>query len=342
MTRGCYYSAHFQAFIILKEVKRSHIHLLGEIVKLKWSKDIKVQEYVKRVSFDVNLSKEAKKNRKAGFIHPFRLDGLSGVDPLESLAGARPLDDVCVMLLQPRVETNAMGETQLIIDCEPIQITGRFVGLVKIEARLESVGDLFRVSHYNQATRNFTEGIEEVICIPQVPKIPKEEGIARSTNKDIEKSPLNSQGWYIYGASDAKGTFVVQAIEPRALTKVEPQKVIVKSTEALEYLNREMWAKTKLQKGNCRMLFFTGKFRKKKSQFFLLKFFPRFFFVVALKFFDRSLGLKVRELRGWGGGGVFQLEKSQNCSHFTFSQRSESHHRSRFHFAAPMIVLYRK
>ncbi|MEO1374671.1 MAG: abortive infection protein [Cyanobacteria bacterium J06635_10] len=229
----------------------SHTHLLGEIVKLKWSKDIKVQEYVKRVSFDVNLSKEAKKNRKAGFIHPFRLDGLSGVDPLESLAGARPMDDVCVMLLQPRVETNATGETQLIIDCEPIQITGRFFGLVKIEARLESVGDLFRVTHYNQATRNFDKGIEEVICIPQVPKIPKEDGIARSTNKDIEKSPLNSQGWYIYGASDAKGTFVVKAIEPRALTKVKPQKVIVESTEALEYLNREMWAKTKLQKGSC-------------------------------------------------------------------------------------------
>ena len=32
----------------------------------------------------------------------------------------------------------------------------------------------------------------------------------------------------------------------------------------------------------------------------------------------------------------------RNGSHFTFSQKSESHHRSRSHFATPMMVLYRK
>ena len=159
------------------------------------------------------------------------------------------MDDVCVMLLQPEVETNVAGETQLIIKQEPIQIIGRFVGLVKILARIESYSDLFRVCHYNKATKNFYKGIEETICIPQVPKDIK--GISRSSNKDIEKSALNFQGWYIYGAPSREGTFIVQAIEPRALVKVEPQKVITKSSEVFKYIKRGIWAKIKLQKGKC-------------------------------------------------------------------------------------------
>ena len=57
----------------------SYMHLLGKVVKLKWSNDIKVQEYVKRVSFDVNFTKQAKKSHQKGFVHPVRLDGHSQV-----------------------------------------------------------------------------------------------------------------------------------------------------------------------------------------------------------------------------------------------------------------------
>ena len=241
----------------------SYIHLLGKVVKLKWSNDSKVQEYVKRVSFDVNFIKQAKKSHKKGMVHPVRLDGQSRVDPLESLAGARPMDDVCVMLSKPEVETNAQGETQLIIDCEPTQIVGRFVGLVKILSRVDSQSDLFRVRHHNKATTNFFKGIEEIICIPQVPEDIK--GIARSSNKDIEKSQLNLQGWYIYGAYNARGTFVVQAIEPRALVRLEPQKVITKSSEIFKYINRGMWAKTKLQKGKCQTVLLATNEKNKET-----------------------------------------------------------------------------
>ncbi|MEM6755250.1 MAG: abortive infection protein, partial [Cyanobacteria bacterium P01_C01_bin.38] len=239
---------HFVEFEV-QNAPDSYMHLLGKVVKLKWSNDTKVQEYVKRVSFDVNLTKRAKKSHQGGFVHPVRLDGRSQVDPLESLAGARTMDDVCVMLLQPEVETNSAGETQLIIQEEPIQIIGRFVGLVKILARIESYNDLFKVCHYNKATKNFYKGVEETICIPQVPK--DRRGISHSSNKNIEKSPLNFQGWYIYGARSREGTFIVQAIEPRALVKVEPQKVIAKSEQIFKYIKRGMWAKIKLQKGKC-------------------------------------------------------------------------------------------
>ncbi len=240
-----------------------YMHLLGKVVKLKWSNDTKLQEYVKRVSFDVSFTKQAKKSHQAGMVHPVRLDGRSQVDPLESLAGARPMDDVCVMLLQPQVETNVAGEVELIIDREPIQITGRFVGLVKILSRIESYSDLFRVCHYNKATKNFYKGIEETICIPQVPSDIR--GISRSSNKDIEKSPLNFQGWYIYGAPDAQGTFVVQAIEPRALVKLEPQKVITKSEEVFRYVKRGIWAKIKLQKGKCQTVLLAPNRKNLKS-----------------------------------------------------------------------------
>ena len=37
---------------------------------------------------------------------------------------------------------------------------------------------------------------------------------------------------------------------------------------------------------------------------------------------------------------VFQLENGQIRSHYTLSQKSESHQRSRSHLAAPMMVLY--
>ena len=196
-------------------------------------------------------------------IHPVRLDGLSQVDPLESLAGARPMDDVCVMLSNPQVEINAEGETELIIDCEPTQIVGRFVGLVRILSRVDSQSNLFRVRHHNTATTNFYKGTEEIICIPQVPQDRK--GITRSTNKNIEKSQLNLKGWYIYGAPNAEGTFVVQAIEPRALVQLEPQKVITKSSAIFKYINRGMWAKTKLLKGKCQTVLLANNQKNKET-----------------------------------------------------------------------------
>ncbi|MEL6461315.1 MAG: abortive infection protein [Cyanobacteria bacterium J06621_15] len=241
----------------------SYMHLLGKVIKLKWSKDIMVQEYIKRVSFDVKFIKQTKKSQKKGMVHPVRLDGLSQVDPLESLAGARAMDDVCVMLSNPRVEKTAEGETELVIDCEPTQVVGRFVGLVKILSRVDSNSDLFRVRHYNKATTKFYKGTEEIICIPQVPEDIR--GVARSSNKGIEKSQLNSKGWYIYGAYNTEGTFVVQAIEPRALVQLEPQKVITKSSEIFNYINRGIWKNTKLLKGKCQTVLLADNQKNKET-----------------------------------------------------------------------------
>lgn len=222
-----------------------HQQLIGKIVTLKWSHERKVQEYVHQVTVDVNFTEESK-TKPGIFVYPLRLDKRYQVDPLESLAGARPIDDVCVKLSKPVVTTNE-NETELIIDSEPIQVTGRFVGLVRIEARKEATGDNFVVHHYNHTTKSFNGGVEEVIRIPQV--LEDQRGIPRSTHTKIEQSPLNKQGWYIYGAPDATGTFVVQAIEPRALFRLQPQEVISHPDAVYEYIKNKMWADTANQKG---------------------------------------------------------------------------------------------
>ena len=227
-------------------------HLVGQVVNLRWSDDPKVQAYVRTVTKDLHFSEEAKYSLRQGIIHPNRLDRWQQVDPLESLAGARPNDDVIVMLRDPvAVENRNTGEDRptLIISHEPVQITGRFYGLVRILPALEKGSDRFRVVHFNRTSRSF-DGVEEIVRIPQV--MANQEGIFPSTSQDIEKSPLNSTGWYIYGAKDSTGTFVVQALAPRALLRLQPDRVIFGKNAALNYLKKECWQNAAAQKGQTK------------------------------------------------------------------------------------------
>ncbi|HEY9872998.1 MAG TPA: hypothetical protein V6D12_06165 [Candidatus Obscuribacterales bacterium] len=225
-------------------------HLVGKIVNLRWSDEPRVQAYLRKVTKNLHFSTEAKYSKSQGCIHPDRLNTWQLVDPLESLAGARPNDDVIVKLRDPIEVQESEGNERpnLIISREPIQITGRFYGLVKIlqpvntdEAQL----DRFRVVHFNRASRQF-DGVEEIVCIPQV--IADTNGIFSSTNRDIEKSLVNENGWYIYGAPDKLGVFVVQAIAPRALLRLQPDEVIFGKKPAINYLKNQAW-EVKGQKG---------------------------------------------------------------------------------------------
>ncbi|PSB66551.1 CAAX protease [Chroococcidiopsis cubana CCALA 043] len=224
----------------------AHQHLVGQIVNLRWSDDPKVQAYVRTVTKDLHFSDEARYSLRQGIIHPNRLDRWQQVDPLESLAGARPHDDVIVML-RDRVEvrTNAGDDRPtIIIWREPVQITGRFYGLVKFLSPLEN-SDRFRVVHFNRTSGCF-DGVEEIVCLPQV--MADREGIFPSTSRDIEKSPLNSSGWYIYGAKDSAGMFVVQSLAPRALLRLQPDRVVFGKNAALNYIQKETWRNAVAQK----------------------------------------------------------------------------------------------
>ncbi|NEP23404.1 hypothetical protein [Moorena sp. SIO3I6] len=121
-------------------------HLVGQIVTLGWSKDAPgIQDYVKRVTTDINFNQATIDSITGGTIHPVRLNNLNQVGPLESLAAARPDDNVIVMVNNP-VVTESETRTSLTIAEDPVQITGRFYGLVTIIKRETLQSDRFEVS----------------------------------------------------------------------------------------------------------------------------------------------------------------------------------------------------
>ncbi|MFB2935737.1 CAAX protease [Aerosakkonemataceae cyanobacterium BLCC-F154] len=256
-------------------------HLIGQVINLRWSDRPFVQKMVKAVTKDVHFSVDAEYTSKyGGLIHPDRLNHWKQVDPLESLAGAHPKDDVIVMLNEPitveeqgsreageqenfktqnfvgagfvvnssAVSTNLSAKpapTSLYISTTPVQITGRYYALVKF---IKPIGatDKFLVWHFNKATRKF-DGVAEVVRMPEVKA--DVNGCFPSTSRRIEQVSLNEQGWYIYGAKDRSGTFVVQSIAPRALWQLQPQEVIFGRKRGEKYIRQGAWADAAAKKG---------------------------------------------------------------------------------------------
>ncbi|MBM0740333.1 CAAX protease [Phormidium sp. CLA17] len=263
-------------------------HLIGKVVPLCWSTDSTTQRFVKTVTKAVHFSQEAEDSQRQGVIHPDRLNHWQQVDPLESLAGARPNDDVIVALTDlvevQEIEAHSQDQTPYVlrINREPLQITGRYYALVKIlqvaeiqaQAATETLtatespsaptlaapltlhtSRLFRVAHYDRLTGQF-DGGEEIIAFPQV-ALAKAYGSYPSTTHDIEKTLLNETGWYVYGAKDANGVFVVQAIAPRALFRLCPDQVIVGKQDSWHYLKKQAW-QVKGEKGQIRSVMLIG------------------------------------------------------------------------------------
>lgn len=238
-------------------------HLVGKIVNLRWSNESTVQAYVRRVTKSVHFSEETEYSISQGYIHPERLNHWQQVDPLESIAGARPNDDVIVKLPEvvAIVESKDSDRSSLIISKEPVQITGRYYALVKIVHPIADGSDYFRVVHFNCQTREF-DGVEDRVRIPQA--IADINGVFPSSNRDIEKSPLNETGWYIYGAKDRNGVFVVQAIAPRRLLRLQPDEIIFGKKAALNYLKKSSW-QVEGQKGKVSSVLLTSKHQENQG-----------------------------------------------------------------------------
>ncbi|HEY9846786.1 MAG TPA: hypothetical protein V6D03_11390, partial [Candidatus Caenarcaniphilales bacterium] len=75
----------------------------------------------------------------------------------------------------------------------------------------------------------------------------------------LEKSPFNETGWYIYGAQDAQGTFVVQSLGPRALFRLQPDEVVFGKKAAFNYIRKRAWAEIATQKGRISSVLCLGK-----------------------------------------------------------------------------------
>ncbi len=236
--------------------------LVGQRVRLQWQDTPDSREFLTLVTRGIEFDAATKASLQKGIIHPTRLNGWARVGPLQSLAGTRPQDDMVVALpsvarQQPSQET--VLETVLEIDVSPIQIPERFYTLVKVlgaeanqpapancPGRRVCPSDYQRVQHYNPTTQTF-DGPIETVRIPQV--APAKSGVFQSTPQELANSPAGEAGWYLYGARNTEGTFVVRAIAPRQLFQLQPEKTILGTRNGLNYINFDNWRHTPDRKG---------------------------------------------------------------------------------------------
>jgi predicted Abi (CAAX) family protease len=217
-----------------------HSSLVGQTVWLAWQDRPHVRDYVQMVTRDLHFSADADYSLRLGKVVPERLNGWRRIGPLESLAGARPTDNIVVMLNGSVQVEPGTGGTRLLIDQDPAQISGRFYGIGQFLAPLRTTdaGIVYRIRHFNQSTRQF-DGPEDEVLLPQVE--PNINDLRPSSNRNLEQSPCNRDGWVLYGAKDQTGQFVVQALGPYALVRLKPDREIVGRIATRRHLRRQSW-----------------------------------------------------------------------------------------------------
>ncbi|MEO1001742.1 MAG: CPBP family glutamic-type intramembrane protease [Cyanobacteria bacterium J06638_7] len=225
-------------------------NLIGERLVLRWAGQPRLQRLVRIVSTDIHLGESARQAAAAGNVVPTRLDGRRRVGPLQSLAGARPVDDISVSL-----EGVSLDGEELRIDRPPVQISGRWTGLVTVledgpgaddGADPAADPDLLLVRHFDAVSGGFS-GPEERIRIPLLP--PDRFGRRLLDPRGLATSTLNPGGWLIHGAPAADGVFTVQSIEPRELLQLQPQRRPGGLAAGLEFISRGSWSAAQLQRG---------------------------------------------------------------------------------------------
>jgi predicted Abi (CAAX) family protease len=182
------------AWLELRTTPKEYAQLTGQTVQLQWNESLQtVRDMLRAVRRDVSFSAEAYyTSTYGGFVHPVRLNRWRLVDPLESLAGAHPVDDVFVKLAGPVVVESAGDQPILRIAHEPVQIAGCFFALVRfLEAQ---GGDAYLTDR-------------GVVRIP--PAI------------DRAVPEFGEDEWYVYGLPDAQGTFVVLAMAPSEMLRAD-------------------------------------------------------------------------------------------------------------------------
>jgi predicted Abi (CAAX) family protease len=240
-----------------------HRALIGQRVLLRWQDTDAIHSRLRRAIRDVRFTPAVEDSQQDGLVHPTRLNHWTQVDPLESLAGSRPLDDMVVKLDgtvgvdvveltaemaeapsnqadslngNPQAPSDRCRYPLLTIEREPIQISGRYYALVTFLQ--PEAGDRWQVAHFNRTTRQFDGAIQQVV-VPEV--VADRNGCRNASNRELHQSPANKAGWYVYGAHDREGQFIVQAIAPRLLLQVQPDSVVTKPAAIWRYLKRNAW-----------------------------------------------------------------------------------------------------
>jgi predicted Abi (CAAX) family protease len=248
-------------WIEVQNTPAKYQQMIGQILPLTWQPTSTIAADSRQVTIDINFTPETLASQQKGMIHPQRLNGRNQVSSLQSLAGARATDDVWMKLDGVEIgKENAL----IMIDREPIQITGKLRGLVKIlgvdhagskdlpafcPGDKPCASEYFLAQHYNSQSQQF-DGEIDTIQIPQVSARPF--GLFPSSIRDLAKSPAGSQGWYIYGDLSAKSPiFIVESIQPRSLLSIAGKldREPIKNDDRLDYFDRQHWQNTPQRKG---------------------------------------------------------------------------------------------
>lgn len=214
------------ALVEVLHAPHEHQALVGNVVWLRWTDVPSTNTRFWRVTRQVIFSRNAYRNAAKGWILPERVNGWPLVNPFESLAGALPADSMIVTLPEPVHVTAAHDGVHpaiLFVPGEPVQTTGRYRALLRFERRESEGSDRWFVRHWDREAAAFT-GPEELVRLPDV--VPNQHGILPATATGIDRSPGNRGGWFAWGACDDSGTFVVQALGPRELLRLQPTRTL--------------------------------------------------------------------------------------------------------------------
>ncbi|MBD2654326.1 CPBP family intramembrane metalloprotease [Synechocystis sp. FACHB-383] len=238
--------------------------LVGQKLRLTWQSNADLEKYLRLVTTDVNFTPAALNSERRGNLLPDRLNGRSQVGPLQSLAGARPVDDVLVRFPRAQVNIPAGNRAEIKLPTMPEMVTGRYQALVKIigpdpKADPSTVPkdcpgsqpcatDLMLVQHYNAISKQF-DGPQETIRIPQQPRLNGDRFM--STPRDLATVAVGRAGWYIYGAQGQDGLFTVQSLQPRSLVQLQPDEQIFRLGPGRDYISQQNWHHTPARKGTA-------------------------------------------------------------------------------------------
>ncbi|MCX5957602.1 MAG: CPBP family glutamic-type intramembrane protease [Cyanobacteria bacterium] len=255
-------SAEDWVWLEVEQAPAAAAHLVGRRLPLAWADQPRLRALVGLLTTDIHLGAEARSLAAQGNVVPWRLDGRSRVGPLQSLAGARPEDDLSVRLegvelaaaAGLRAPQPALGEGPVLrIPTPPVQITGRWMARVRLlkvlPGREGAGGDLFVVRHYDPRSHSYG-GPQETVRIPSQP--PNRDGRRFFETTGLLDHPIGAEGWTVYGAPAADGLFTVQALLPQALVQLSPDGQLRGTAAGLGQIARGNWNAAANRRGSFR------------------------------------------------------------------------------------------
>lgn len=255
-------SAEDWVWLEVEQAPAAAAHLVGRRLPLAWSDQPRLRALVGLLTTDIQLGAEARSLAAQGNVVPWRLDGRSRVGPLQSLAGARPEDDLSVRLegveladpADLRAPQPALGEGPVLrIPTPPVQVSGRWMARVRLVKALPgregAGGDLFVVRHYDPRSLRYG-GPEETVRIPSQP--PNRDGRRFFATTGLLDHPIGAEGWTVYGAPAADGLFTVQALLPQALVQLSPDGQLRGTAAGLGQIAKGNWNAAANRRGSFR------------------------------------------------------------------------------------------